>query len=95
MLDEARPQKEDAERALAESSVEASVELMRAHIGFTDVDATLPRNSALVSFVVYERTTAAIGQIYNSPTGPFVRSVRARQSGILGHVRTAWHCRLH
>ena len=75
MLDEARRQKEDAERALAESSVEASVELMRAHIGFTDVDATLPRNSALVSFVVYERTTAAIGQ--RSTTVRQVRSYGA------------------
>jgi CHAT domain-containing protein/tetratricopeptide (TPR) repeat protein len=55
MLDEARQQKEDAERALAEGSVEASVEMERSHVGLADVDAALPADAALVSFVAYER----------------------------------------
>ena len=42
MLDEARQQKEDAERALAESSVDARTEMRRADISFNDVDEALP-----------------------------------------------------
>jgi CHAT domain-containing protein/tetratricopeptide (TPR) repeat protein len=60
MLDEARQQKEDAERALAEQSAEANAELMRAHIGFNEVHAALPPGSALVSFVKYQRTRPAV-----------------------------------
>ena len=58
MLDEARQQKEDAERALAESSADARAEIKRAQISFKDVDSALPRDSVLVSFVVYGRTRA-------------------------------------
>jgi CHAT domain-containing protein/Tfp pilus assembly protein PilF len=58
MLDDARQQKEDVERALAESSAEARAESRRADIGFRDVDWALPHNSVLVSFVLYDRTKA-------------------------------------
>ena len=56
MLDEARQQKEEAERALAEQSAAASAELKRAQSGFSEVYAALPPGSALVSFARYQRT---------------------------------------
>jgi len=56
LLDQARQQKEEAERALAESSAEGSDELIRARIGLKEVAAALPPNTSIVSFVVYERT---------------------------------------
>jgi CHAT domain-containing protein/tetratricopeptide (TPR) repeat protein len=56
MLDEARQQKEDAERALAERSVAVREELERSSAGIDAVRSALPANSALVSFVRYDRT---------------------------------------
>jgi len=56
MLDEARQQKEEAERNLAERSAEASAEITRAQTGFSEVLAALPPGSVLVSFVKYQRT---------------------------------------
>ena len=55
-LDEARRQKEDAERAFAERSAAARADLARVRAGFTDVRRSLPAQSALVSFVRYDRT---------------------------------------
>jgi CHAT domain-containing protein/tetratricopeptide (TPR) repeat protein len=60
LLDEARQQKEDAERALAEKSVDGNAELMRAHIGFNEVHAALPPGAALVSFAKYQRTRPSV-----------------------------------
>ena len=57
LLDEARQQKEDAERALAERSAAAREEAARAQSGLDDVRRSLPASSALVSFVRYERTS--------------------------------------
>jgi CHAT domain-containing protein/tetratricopeptide (TPR) repeat protein len=57
MLDEARKQKEDAERALAERSVTVREELARSSAGIDAVRRALPANSALVSFVRYHRTS--------------------------------------
>ena len=62
MLDDARRQKEDAERALAERSVETRAELTRLSAGAADVRRALPGGSVLVSFVRYQRariTTSA------------------------------------
>jgi CHAT domain-containing protein len=56
MLDDARTQKEDAERALAEGTVEGRAELARLSSGVEDVRRMLPRDAVLVSFVRYERT---------------------------------------
>jgi CHAT domain-containing protein/tetratricopeptide (TPR) repeat protein len=57
MLDEARTQKEDAERALAERSAAVREELARTNAGIDAVRAALPPGSALVSFVRYDRTS--------------------------------------
>jgi CHAT domain-containing protein/tetratricopeptide (TPR) repeat protein len=59
MLDEARQQKEEAERSLAEQNAEARAELSRAQTGFSEVLAALPAGSALVSFARYQRTRQA------------------------------------
>ena len=68
VLDEARQQKEDAERALAENSVEAGAEIKRARLGLKDVESALPRGSALVSFVTFDRTIiGSKGRQFASP----------------------------
>jgi CHAT domain-containing protein len=67
ILDEARQQKEAAESALAERSAEASAELARARVGLEDVRHALPSDSALISFVRYERTTFRAGQATAPP----------------------------
>ena len=54
LLDEARKQKEDAERLLAERTGEGRSDLATA--GFDDVRRALPRDAVLVSFVRYDRT---------------------------------------
>jgi CHAT domain-containing protein/tetratricopeptide (TPR) repeat protein len=59
LLDEARKQKEDAERLLAERTVEGRVELVRVASGIDEVKRALPGDSVLVSFVRYERTVAS------------------------------------
>jgi CHAT domain-containing protein len=57
LLDEARQQKEDAERTLAERSGTAREEAARAQAGLDDVRRSLAAGSALVSFVRYDRTS--------------------------------------
>jgi CHAT domain-containing protein len=56
VLDEARKQKEDAERLLAERTSEGRLELATASTGIEDVKRALPRDAVLVSFVRYDRT---------------------------------------
>ena len=56
ILDDARDKKEAAERALAEKSVAARVELARANVGLQEVRDMLPTNTVLVAFVRYDRT---------------------------------------
>jgi CHAT domain-containing protein/tetratricopeptide (TPR) repeat protein len=56
LLDDARKQKEDAERILAERTVEGRVEFARASSGVDEVKGALPPDSVLVSFVRYDRT---------------------------------------
>ncbi len=56
LLDEARQQREEAERALAERSADARAEMTRAATGFDAVRTALPDGSALVSFVQYARS---------------------------------------
>jgi CHAT domain-containing protein/tetratricopeptide (TPR) repeat protein len=56
LLADARREKESAERALAERSVAFRSQLARAEVGIDQVRATLPPNSALVSFVRYDRS---------------------------------------
>lgn len=57
LVDKARREKEQAERALAEQSAAFRSEQARAEVGFEQVRAALPSNSALVSFVRFNRTT--------------------------------------
>jgi CHAT domain-containing protein/tetratricopeptide (TPR) repeat protein len=56
LLDEARREKEEAERALMERSAEFRSQLERADIGLADVRRTLAPDVALVSFVRYDRS---------------------------------------
>jgi CHAT domain-containing protein/tetratricopeptide (TPR) repeat protein len=56
VLDEARTQKEAAERAQAEASAPVRPELSRGVAGVDDIRAALPAGSALVSYIRYDRT---------------------------------------
>ena len=62
MLETARQQKEDAERAMAEQSATARAELARSRLGLDDIRRALPEGSALVSFMRYDRTSTATRQ---------------------------------
>src|SRR4029077_10987194 len=53
LLDDTRQEKERAERVLAERSQTFREMLARTHIGFDEVAAALPSNSALVAYVRY------------------------------------------
>ena len=56
LVEDARREKEIAERALAERSAAFTAELARTEIGLEQVQAALPPSTALVSFVRYDRT---------------------------------------
>ena len=57
LMDEARQEKEDAERSLAEESASERAEMARASLGVDDVRRALPAGSVLVSFVQFNRST--------------------------------------
>ena len=84
VLDEARRQKEDAERALAERSGEARTELRRASTSLDDIRRALPTNAALVSFARYERTIVpATGQALQPPVPSYAAFViRSGTTGV-------------
>ncbi len=56
LVEEARNESEAAERTFAEQSAEFRAERSRARIGLQEVAAGIPPDSALVSFVRYDRT---------------------------------------
>jgi len=56
VLDEARQQKEDVERSLAERSAAVRSEIAHARVGLDEVRGTLPKGAVLVSVVRYDRT---------------------------------------
>jgi CHAT domain-containing protein len=58
LLDQARTEKEASERALAEQSSAERAEQTRAAAGLDDLRVALPPQSALVSFVRYDRTSS-------------------------------------
>jgi CHAT domain-containing protein len=60
LMDQARQEKEDAERALAEESASERAEIARAAVGLDEVRRVLPAGSALVSFVQFNRSTGRI-----------------------------------
>jgi CHAT domain-containing protein/tetratricopeptide (TPR) repeat protein len=59
LVEDARQEKELAERSLADKSTEFRDELARGEIGVDEVRAALPAHSALVAFRLYERTLFA------------------------------------
>lgn len=56
LIDEARLEKEEAERALAEESATERAELARSSLGLEEIRRALPSGSVLVSFVQYNRS---------------------------------------
>ena len=69
-LADARREGEAAEQALAERSAEFRAERSRAQLGLDEVRASLPGDSALVSFVRYERTFFSEPLKNPAPRGP-------------------------
>jgi CHAT domain-containing protein len=57
VMDKARQEKEDAERALAEESASERAEIARVAVGLEQVRRALPAGSVLVSFVQFNRST--------------------------------------
>ena len=74
VLDDARRDSERAEQALAERSAEFRAERSRAQLGLAEVRASLPADSALVSFLRYDRT------LFTEPVTAPLRNGRARTS---------------
>ena len=70
LVEDARREKELAERALAARSADFRNELARAEIGLDEVRAALPPRSALVSFASYDRTLAGSPPSIASQTSP-------------------------
>lgn len=66
LMDEARREKEEAERALAEVSASERAEMARASLGLDDVRRALPAGSALVSYVQF--TITARGSAQGTPS---------------------------
>ncbi len=64
VLDDARRQKDEAERALAERNLDARAELTRFSAGLSEVRRALPANAALISFVRYDRRNQPSGFSY-------------------------------
>src|SRR5207253_11362517 len=55
LLDDARSQKENAERLLAEKSAAFRQDQIRAQTGVNDISALLPQGTALLAYVRYDR----------------------------------------
>jgi CHAT domain-containing protein len=79
LLDQARQEKEDAERAIAERSASARADLAHARAGLDDVRGALPSESALVSFVRYDRSVLS-----RSTTRSTVRTVPSYIAFVVG-----------
>lgn len=73
VIDEARRESEAAERVLVERSSEFRAEQNRTQLALSDVTASLPADSALVSFVRYERTTF-VRPVGKTPSGATSRA---------------------
>lgn len=70
MMDQAREEKEDAERALAEDSAAERAEIARSSLGLDDVQRALPTGSVLVSFVQFNRSARGASAATQSGTTP-------------------------
>jgi tetratricopeptide (TPR) repeat protein len=73
LLEQARDEKERAERALAENSAKFRNDQSRSRIFLPEVSAALPRESALVGFVRYRRQNLEHAEA-NTTTGPDAES---------------------
>lgn len=84
LMDEARQEKEDAERALAEGSAAERAELARASLGLGEVRRALPAGSVLVSFVQFNRSTrGSVSGMAWTKTPSFAAAIlRAGQPGV-------------
>ena len=84
LMDEARQEKEDAERALAEESASERAEIARAAVGLDDVRRALPAGSVLVSFVQFNRSTRrlAIGMASSKTPSIAAFVLRAGQQSV-------------
>jgi CHAT domain-containing protein/Tfp pilus assembly protein PilF len=67
LVDDARRAKEQAERQLAEQSATFSSELKKTEIDLRQVRAALPSDSALVSFVRFNRTIVGQASVAGAP----------------------------
>jgi CHAT domain-containing protein len=76
LLEDARRESETAEQALAEQSAEFRAERSRAQLGLDELHTSLPVDSALVSFVRYERTFFSEPLKNYTPRGPARSSSR-------------------
>lgn len=87
LVEDARREKEQAERALAEQSVVFSAELNSPEIGLKEVRAALPARTALLSFVRYEALdrpatpASAVLVPYPRPTVPHYVAFLLRPEG--------------
>ena len=84
LMDEARQEKEDSERALAEESASERAEIARAAVGLGEVRRALPAGSVLVSFVQFNRSTRrlAIGMASSKTPSIAAFVLRAGQQSV-------------
>ncbi len=88
LLDQARQDREEAERALAERSAAAREDRDRAGTGLANIRRALPDDAALVSFVRYDRTAATKGprgaQVQVAPS--YIAFVARRQTEVVAAI---------
>jgi CHAT domain-containing protein/tetratricopeptide (TPR) repeat protein len=77
LVDEARQEKEEAERALAEKSVTFRQELSRGDVGLEEVRSVLSSSTALISFARYDRSLIDAPTTASTSLVPLEGSVRS------------------
>ena len=84
LMDQARQEKEDAERALAEESASERAEIARVAVGLDEVRRALPAGSVLVSFVEFNRSTGrtALGKASSKTPSVAAFVLRAGQQNV-------------
>jgi CHAT domain-containing protein/tetratricopeptide (TPR) repeat protein len=80
LLNEARREKEEAERAFADKSATFRDELVRDETGAKDVQAALPAGSALITFAKYDRTVLSAAPAGASTPPILARPAQARRT---------------
>jgi CHAT domain-containing protein/tetratricopeptide (TPR) repeat protein len=87
LVEDARRESERAERALAERSAAFRATLTRDQLGLEQVAALIPLDTALVSFVRYEKTSLNGGRDASQPVAPGRRSSKPVPSYLAWVVR--------